>query len=117
MGTHPIFESDFDCLTVLEMTDRRESNAKSKMMSIPTLSDSVVLASSVPEFFSPPARNYQVTSASSGNVEIDLDFDLGLLTKDIPPPELFREENDVWDWEQEFSKLSSKKFCLKFFKF
>lgn len=27
------------------MTDRRESNAKSKMMNIPTLSDSVVLAS------------------------------------------------------------------------
>ena len=27
------------------MTDRRESNAKSKMMNIPTLADSVVLAS------------------------------------------------------------------------
>jgi len=26
MGTHPIFESDFDCLTVLEGTEKRQDN-------------------------------------------------------------------------------------------
>jgi len=28
MGTHPIFESDFDCLTENEMTAKRKSNSQ-----------------------------------------------------------------------------------------
>ena len=61
----------------------------------------------VPEFFTPPSREIQIRSDLKNTLEIDFDIDLGLLTRNIPAKELFTEENDVWDWEQEFSQLNA----------
>lgn len=103
----------------------RKSDAQKTIQSIPTLNDSVVLASckllilnysqiwfiyillAVPEFFTPPTREIQIRSDMKNILEIDFDIDLGLLTRNIPPKELFKEDNDVWDWEQEFSQLNA----------
>merc|ERR1712142_334501 len=143
MGTHPIFESDFDCLTEFKMPQNDKldpefgflapqktnppkraelfqqpqqpprhaktnvSSGAKTIQNIPTLSDSVVLSTSVADYHPPPRREINIQSDMANTINVDFDFDLGLLTKNIPPKDLFNEETDIWDWEQEFSQLNA----------
>merc|ERR1711892_340922 len=109
MGTHPIFESDFDCLTgKMQRNSSERSSTKSRtnamMASIPTLGDSVNF--SVDKKVGknePPPRAIKVKNQT--NLKIDFDVDIGLLMTAIPPVDAVDEEAIVWDWEQQFSQL------------
>merc|ERR1712168_161546 len=109
MGTHPIFESDFDCLTVMQRNSTERSSTKSQRMnammaSIPTLGDSINFSGETKvDKNEPPPRPIKVTNQT--NLKIDFDIDIGLLMTSIPPVDAVDEEALVWDWEQQFSQL------------
>ncbi|CAG5114100.1 Oidioi.mRNA.OKI2018_I69.chr2.g8171.t1.cds [Oikopleura dioica] len=82
------------------------SGARAK--AIPTLRDSVVVSSSSAGLRQPPKRKIEITNDDQSLLNIEFDIDLGLLKRNIPPRELFEEDNEAWDWEQEFSKIAAE---------
>ena len=54
-----------------------------------------------------PPRPIKIHDEMKEVLEIEFDIDLGLLTRMIPSKELFNEIDDMWNWEEEFSKLSA----------
>merc|ERR1711917_54332 len=109
MGTHPIFESDFDCLTDMQRNSDSRSSTKSRsmMMSIPTLGDSVnFTAEKSVDKNEPPPRAIKIQGQA--NLKIDFDIDVGLLMTSIPSRDAVDEEQIVWDWEQQFSQLTAE---------